>query len=151
HIKSTNDLLMSNSILIERIKKHEILSSPHININTKWKQYGITIAGGNHQGNQLNQLSLPFGIYVDNDNNQSIYIADYNNHRIVEWKSNAKIGQLVAGGNERGNQMNQLNWPTDVTVDKKNDSLIICDWLNRRVVRWSRQNNINGQIIISNI
>ena len=32
--------------------------------------------------------------------------------------------------------MDQLNRPTDVIVDKKNDSLIICDQGNRRVVRW---------------
>ncbi len=54
-------------------------------------------AGGNGKGNQLNQLSSPEGIYVDDDH-QCIYIADYGNDRIVEWKYDAKIGQIVAGG-----------------------------------------------------
>ncbi len=37
-------------------------------------------------------------------------------------------------------------------VDKENDSMIICDHRNRRrVMRWSRQNNTNRQIIISDI
>src|ERR1700722_16991743 len=47
--------------------------------------------------------------------------------------------------------MDQLNWPTDVIVDEKNDSLIICDRGNRRVVRWSRRDGTNGQTIISDI
>ncbi|CAF1470237.1 unnamed protein product [Adineta steineri] len=122
----------------------------HINNNTKWKQHGITIAGGNGSGNQLNQLYCPFGIYVDH-RHQTIYIADWGNHRIVEWKYAAKTGQVVAGGNEIGKRSDQLHRPTDVIVDKRNDSLIICDGGNRRVVRWSRQNDKNGETIISDI
>jgi sugar lactone lactonase YvrE len=110
----------------------------------------VTIAGGNGEGNQLNQLSYPYGVYVDDDN-QCIYIIDYYNNRIVEWKSGAKMGQVVAGGNGKGNRTDQLNLPTDVIVDKKTDSLIICDYENRRVVRWSRRNGTNGQIIIASI
>ncbi|CAF0902712.1 unnamed protein product [Adineta steineri] len=121
-----------------------------ININTKYKQHGITIAGGNGEGNQLNQLSYPQGIYVDDDH-QTIYIADCRNHRIVEWKYGTKNGQDVAAGNGCGNRNNQLKNPTDVIVDKKNDSLIICDQDNRRVVRWPRQNGTSGETIISDI
>lgn len=51
----------------------------------EWKQEAIIIAGGNDRGNQLNQLSYPEGIFIDVD--QTIYIVDYQNHRIVEWKS----------------------------------------------------------------
>jgi sugar lactone lactonase YvrE len=110
----------------------------------------MTIAGGNGQGNQLNQLSDPRGIYVDDDD-QCILIADCYNHRIVEWKLGEKMGQVVAGGNGEGNRTDQLSYPTDVIVDKKTDSLIICEHRNRRVVRWSRRNGTNGQIIISDI
>ncbi|CAF0853728.1 unnamed protein product [Adineta steineri] len=122
----------------------------HINITTKWKQHGITIAGDNGYDNQLNQLDYPQGIYVDDDH-QTIYIADCANHRIVEWKYGAKNGQVVAGGNRKGNRSDQLNNPRDVIVDKTNDSIIICDWGNRRVIRWSPENGTNGETIISNI
>jgi sugar lactone lactonase YvrE len=48
--------------------------------------------------------------------------------------------------------VNQLHLPTDVIIDKENNSLIISDFGNRRIVRLSRQKNaINGQIIISDI
>ncbi len=110
----------------------------------------MTIAGGNGQGNQLNQLYYPQGIYVDDDN-QCIYIAEWENHRIVEWKSGTKMGQVVAGGNEKGNRTNQLKEPTNVVVDKKTDSLIICDYGNRRVIRWSPRNATNGETVISDI
>jgi sugar lactone lactonase YvrE len=110
----------------------------------------VTVAGGNRRGNQSNQLDNPTGIHVDDDN-QCIYIADCYNHRIVEWKSGAKMGQVVAGGNGQGNRTDQLNYPTNVLVDKENDSLIICDRNNRRVVRWLRRNGTKGEIIISDI
>jgi sugar lactone lactonase YvrE len=126
------------------------VSSFHVGINTNWRQNGITIAGGNGRGSELNQLSSPYGIYVDDDG-RSMYIADSSNHRIVEWKLGAKNGQVVAGGNGEGNRTDQLRIPTDVIFDKTNDSFIISDKGNRRVVRWSARNDKNGQIIISDI
>ena len=88
-------------------------------------------------------------MYIDDD--QTIYIADQSNHRIIEWKWNATSGQVVAGGNEQGNQAHHLSNPTDVIVDKERDHLIICDRGNRRVVRWPRRNGTSGETIISNI
>jgi sugar lactone lactonase YvrE len=99
----------------------------------------------------LYQLCCPDGIFIDDDD-QTIYIADSWNHRIVKWKCNATKGQIVADGNGKGNKTNQLYGPTDVIIDKENNSLVIADLGNRRVMLWSRQNNtINGEIIIENI
>ena len=117
--------------------------------NTRWKQNGLTVAGGNGQGNGINQLYHPCGLYVDDD--QTVYVADQCNHRIVEWKSGATSGQVVAGENEEGSGAHQLSNPFYVIVDKERDSLIICDNSNRRVVRWPRRNGTSGETIISNI
>ena len=117
--------------------------------NARWKQNGITIAGGNGQGNGINQLSNPLGLYVDND--QNVYVADQSNHRIVKWKSGATSGQVVTGGNQQGSGAHQLSYPVDVIIDKERDSLIVCDYSNRRVIRWPCQNGTSGEIIISNI
>jgi len=122
---------------------------PNIGANAKWIQNGTTVAGGNGYGKELNQLTHPSSLYVDDD--QTIYVTDQNNHRIVEWKSGAKTGQIVAGGHGQGNQSNQLNIPADVIIDKETDSLIICDYGNKRVVRWPRQNGASGETIISDI
>ncbi|CAF4973029.1 unnamed protein product [Rotaria sp. Silwood1] len=117
--------------------------------NAKRQLCGIIVAGGNRQGNEINQLSNPCGLYVDDD--QTIYIAEWSNHRIVEWKQGATSGQVVAGGNGQGSGDHQLDNPYDVIIDKERDSLIICDYSNRRVVRWPRRNGTSGETIISNI
>ncbi len=107
------------------------------------------MAGGNGQGNGSDQLSHPFGLYVDDD--RTVYVADQSNDRIVEWKSGATSGEVVAGGNKEGSGAHQLSNPTDVIVDQERDSLIICDNGNQRVVRWPRRNRTSGETIISNI
>ncbi|CAF5084800.1 unnamed protein product, partial [Rotaria sp. Silwood1] len=124
-------------------------SSIDIHPNAKWSQNGLTVAGGKRSDSGNNQLYWPWGLYVDDD--QTIYIADQSNHRIVEWKSGATNGKVVAGGNEDGNRPHQLSYPRDVIVDKERDSLIISDGGNKRVVRWSRRNGTSGETIISNI
>ncbi|CAF5080617.1 unnamed protein product, partial [Rotaria sp. Silwood1] len=124
-------------------------SSIDIHPNAQWQQNGITMAGGNQQGNGINQLSNPWGLYVDDD--QTIYVAEWSNHGIVKWKRGATSGQVVAGGNGQGSGDHQLNYPADVIIDKERDSLIISDRSNKRVVRWPRRNGTSGETIISNI
>ncbi|CAF2639431.1 unnamed protein product [Rotaria sp. Silwood2] len=115
----------------------------------KWTQNGVTIAGGQGAGNALNQLNKPHGVYVDDD--QTVYIANTNNHRIVAWKPGATSGQVVAGGNRQGNRSNQLNQPTNVMIDREADSFIICDCGNVRVMLWLRRRQRGGETIIKNI
>ncbi|CAF1367323.1 unnamed protein product [Adineta steineri] len=112
----------------------------------KWKQNAITVAGGNGLGQELNQLHGPRGIFIDNK--KHIFIADAENHRIVEWKYNAKEGQIIAGGNGEGNRMDQLNYPTAVIVDQQSHSIIIANCKNGQVIQWM---NKNQQILIDNI
>ncbi|CAF1328783.1 unnamed protein product [Adineta steineri] len=118
------------------------LIKPKLN---KWKQNAITVAGGNGEGQQLNQLNKPFGIFINE--NKNIFIAELDNHRIVEWKHNAKQGQIIAGGNGQGNRMDQLNGPTDMIVDQQNHYIIIADRGNIRVTQWLNQKQ---QILIDN-
>ncbi|CAM2716860.1 unnamed protein product [Rotaria socialis] len=137
-------------ICVDKQQETILLRSASIDINATWSNNGITVAGGNGQGNRLNQLNSPQGICVDNED-QSFYITDWCNHRIMKWPSNGKTGQVVAGGNGAGNSMNQLNNPLDIIVDKERDNLIICDSGNQRVMLWSCRNAPSGQTIISNI
>ena len=116
---------------------------------TQSKRMGITVAGGFNKGSEFNQLSNPLGLYVDDD--QTIFVADYLNHRVMEWKDGATSGIVIAGGKGPGNGSDQLHWPQDVILGKNKKSLIICDRKNRRVVRWPRRNGTRGETIISNI
>ncbi|CAF1009782.1 unnamed protein product [Adineta steineri] len=131
---------------IQQLKqKMEQLKKPRPTF-IKWKQNVITVAGGNGQGQQLNQLHGPRGIFIDE--NKNIFIADFNNHRIVKWSCDAKEGQIIAGENGQGNRIDQLHHPTDVIVDQQNHSIIIADSENKRVVQWVNQKQ---QILIQNI
>ncbi|CAF1356800.1 unnamed protein product [Adineta ricciae] len=121
----------------------------NISAKTKWMKNSVTVAGGHGQGNGLNQLHLPYGMCIDE--NQIIYVADTYNHRIVEWKKGATTGRIVAGRNGQGDRNDQLYCPTSVVVDEKTDSLIISDYGNRRIMRWSRQNGTSGEVIISDV
>jgi len=115
-----------------------------------WQQNATTIAGGNGQGDNLNQFCNPQGIFI-NDQQQAIYVADFHNDRIVKWKLGEDNGQIVAGENGKGNRIDQLDRPTDAIIDENQKSLIICDCGNRRVVRWSLENQEDKQILIENI
>ncbi|CAF4174453.1 unnamed protein product, partial [Adineta steineri] len=112
----------------------------------KYQQFAITVAGGNGPGHQLYQLFNPWGMFIDN--NKSIYIADFNNHRIVKWKLNSNTSRIIADGNGYGNESSQLGYPRDIIFHKNNDSFIISDKGNKRVIQCYDQNQ---QIIIPNI
>ena len=115
-----------------------------------------TVAGGNRSGDGSHQLNSPEGIFVDDD--QTLYVADRGNHRIVAWKAGATTGVVVAGGRGAGDGLDQLHSPTHVIVDRQTDSLLISDGRNRRVVRWPRRlssggmaSNVQGELIIDGI
>ncbi|CAF1312691.1 unnamed protein product [Rotaria sp. Silwood1] len=148
----TSIITTMNNRLSSHLNEHRLplpTSLVDIHPNTTWSTNGITVAGGNGLGSGINQLYWPWGLYIDD--NDTIYVADYYNHRIVEWKPGATNGTVVAGGNGQGNGAHQLYNPYDVIMDKTSDSLIISDNGNRRVVRWPRRNGTRGETMISNI
>ena len=112
-------------------------------------QDGDTIAGGNGQGHEVSQLYNPLSLCVDDD--QTVYIADHWNNRIVKWTWGATSGQIILGGSMQSNRIYQLNGPKDVILDKENDCLFISDAGNRQVVRWSLRNGIQPETIIPDI
>lgn len=126
-----------------------LLDDIYINANAEWTINGVTVAGYNSGRGRSTSFSHCCAISVDED--ESIIIADYGNHRIVEWKFGATKGQVIAGGNGPGNKLNQLNQPADVLLEKERNSLLICDRSNRRVVRWPRHNGTQLSMMIENI
>ena len=76
----------------------------------------VTTAGGRGSGNALDQLFQPEGLAVDDDG--MVFVVDSDNHQIVAWEQgNRTAGRLVAGGNGKGNRMDQLASPMDVVLD----------------------------------
>jgi sugar lactone lactonase YvrE len=116
---------------------------------SQWSINGITVAGGKGKGHQSNQFNVPSGVYVDD--NETIYVTDSYNHRVMAWSAEMTSGQVVAGGNGQGGALHQLNRPTDVIIDRLTNSLLICDHWNQRVVRWPHRGGISGELLLSNI
>ena len=120
-------------------------------VNAIWSQNGVTVAGGNGYGSATNQLWNPHGLDIDDDN-QSIVIVDRYNNRIVEWKVAVMNGTVIAGGQGVGSRLDQFNAPIDVLIDKENNSLLIADSGNQRVIRWPRhKGTTQGELIVDNI
>lgn len=112
-------------------------------------QHGVTIIGRYAQDNQTSLLNSPLGLYVDE--NLHVFVADQDEHHVLEWKPDGGIAVVVAGGNGKGRSPKQLSSPSGVVVDTRTDSLIICDRGNGRVMRWSRLSRERGETIIQNI
>ncbi|CAF1425296.1 unnamed protein product [Adineta steineri] len=108
---------------------------------------GIVVAGGNGKGNELNQLNDPGFIFVDED--QSVYVSDENNNRVMKWRKGAKTGRIVAGGNGEGANLNQLSSPEGVTVDDLGQ-VYVSDWWNNRVIRWCEGDEEGGIVVGGN-
>ncbi|CAF3159499.1 unnamed protein product [Rotaria socialis] len=51
--------------------------------NATWDPNGVTVAGGNGEGSELNQLRYPWGFFVDDD--AAVYVADTWNFRVIVW------------------------------------------------------------------
>ncbi|CAF3716341.1 unnamed protein product [Rotaria sordida] len=108
------------------------------------KRQETIVAGGNGQGNRLDQLNQPTYVCVDRDH--SVYVSDKDNHRVMKWIEGAKQGIVVAGGHGKGNSLIQLSNPHGIVVDELG-TVYVADCSNHRIMRW-RQGSIEGTVII---
>ena len=105
---------------------------------------GTLVAGGNVQGNRLNQLNVPRQVFVDQ--NYSVYVAEWDNHRVTKWVKGATEGIVVAGGQGKGSALSQLYHPEAVIVDQLGTQYI-ADRYNHRIVRW-RKGAKAGEVLV---
>jgi len=69
-------------------------------------------------------------------------VCDNGNDRIMRYtEGNNTAGVLVAGGNGRGNNTNQLNSPMAIYFDSLSNSLIIANKGAHNIVRWQIGDN----------
>lgn len=64
-------------------------------------KFGVTVAGNASgiPGSNLVSFNQCTGIYVDE--NQNIYVSEYNNHRITLWTPGSTSGIIVAGNGNK--------------------------------------------------
>ena len=113
---------------------------------TKWPGNEV-VAGGNGRGGALNQFSGIHQLSVDGD--RSLFLADWDNHRVMKWTAGAKAGIVVAGGNGEGDGMSQLNHPIAVAVDQMG-TVYVLDHDNHRITRWFKGAK-SGSVIIGGV
>jgi len=97
-------------------------------------QFGFN---GDHLFGQDAQLNMPYDLLIDNQNN--LYIADSNNHRIRKLNLNSGVITTVAGNGTAGFSGDgglatdaSLNWPDGIALDQMGN-LYISDALNHRI------------------
>ncbi|CAF3592581.1 unnamed protein product [Adineta steineri] len=87
------------------------------------------VAGNGRYGAALNQLNAPKAVYVDRE--ESVYVVDMNNQRIVKWLKKSTTGIMLFGGT------GVLKNPVGLFVDEVNEvgAVYVCTH-NSKVVKW---------------
>jgi len=105
---------------------------------------GRIVAGGNGKGNKLNQLNHPTYIFIDRE--ETVYVSDNWNHRVMKWYKGANEGIIVAGGQDEGNSLNELNSPMGLVVNEVGD-IYVSDSENHRIM-CSSLGSKEGRVVI---
>ena len=74
------------------------------------------------------------------DHQRYLYVSDIENHEVRRYTIGEKNGIVVAGGNGKGNQLNQLNVPTYLFVDEE-QAVYVSDSYSHRVMKWNKGTN----------
>ncbi|CAF1543744.1 unnamed protein product [Adineta ricciae] len=75
------------------------------------------------------------------------FVSDWGKHEVRRWKIGEKgEGTLVAGGNGKGENLNQLNHRRGIIVDHEG-RIYIADSDNDRITRWC-EGDEEGEIIV---
>jgi sugar lactone lactonase YvrE len=81
----------------------------------------------------LASLNYPIDIFIDS--NDTLFIADGDNNRIVKYYANTSSGILVGGNLVAGSNTNLLNQPKGVAVDKMGN-VFVGDSANYRIQKF---------------
>lgn len=68
--------------------------------------------------------------------NEFLYVTEFREDRVTKWHIGTnRSGEIVAGGNGRGSELNQLNQPYYSFIDTDR-SVHVADHLNNRIMKW---------------
>ena len=93
---------------------------------------------GTTQGEVIVDNVVCIGLAIDHQG--FLYVSDNERDEVRRYTNEGNSGTLVAGGNGRGNQLNQLNFPSYFFVDEE-QAVYVSDHVNHRVMKWSRGAN----------
>ncbi|CAF1221759.1 unnamed protein product [Adineta steineri] len=101
-------------------------------------QIGTIVAGNadGTSGTSLTALNYPLALSIAVDN--SIYVSDFYNNRVLRFQQGSSTGSLVAGTGVGGSSNSQLSGPIGIYIDTS-FNLYVVDVYNYRIMFW--QNN----------
>ncbi len=101
-----------------------------------WNATGVTYAGTGTAGAALNQLRFPTGVFMDS--NDTLYIDDASNYRVLAYLVNAATGTVVAGTTGvTGANLNELGGGIRFNYVDSNGSIYLADGTYNRALRWA--------------
>lgn len=109
-----------------------------------WRNATVQL-GYNGAGGGSNQLNSPQGIALDSTVNVgTVYIANTNQHTVVQWTPGSSTGTVVAGSNGVSGSTNQtLRSPVGVRLDS-NGNLYVVDNNNHRIQLYCRYPTVSS-------
>jgi len=127
-------------LFVSDVEKHEV---------KRWRKgetevEGIVVAGGHGVGNNSNQFNWPSFLFIDRE--ETVYVSDRMNHRVMKWLKGAKEGIIVAGGQGPGYSLNQLLEPLGLIVNEVGD-IYVADCVNLRIMCWPFGSE-EGQLVV---
>ncbi|CAF4469685.1 unnamed protein product [Rotaria socialis] len=124
----TSTITCKNVSLLGLYFSNEMFLSIRCNCSNR----GITVAGkaSGVAGSDLRSLRYPVSIFIDN--NDTLYVVDRDNHRIVKYFVNTSTGVLVAGTGTPGSTASELSSSKDVAIDQYG-AVIVADSNNYRI------------------
>jgi sugar lactone lactonase YvrE len=90
---------------------------------------------GTTQGKILIDNINCYGLAMDDQ--RYLYVSNYPENEVRRYRIGDKNGTIVAGGNGRGADLNQLNSPGYIFVDQQ-QAVYVGDYRNHRVMKWNK-------------
>ncbi|CAF1383615.1 unnamed protein product [Adineta ricciae] len=148
---SLNTFYWSDGIYVDRFSNIYVSDCNNDRVlkfppNSTSSTLSVIVAGTGTAGSALNQLNTPSGIFVDESDNDTLYVVDRLNNRVMKYRANDTNGTVVAGGNGLGSSFNQLYDPRDVYVDSFG-TVYVSDTANHRIMKWVK-NAKNGTLVV---
>ena len=126
---SSDQLSDPVGIIVDRVRDSLFIGDIRNNRIVQWSLQGARSGKAIISGVSSTGLTM--------DEQGFLYVSDWDRNEVRRWRVGDRHGTLVAGGNGRGNHLNQFYGPRKVFVDQ-NHSVYVPDINNDRVMKWMK-------------